>query len=314
LIKPLFSDPDQLCGRAKRAQRRALAAVVGPDQRVQSGELDRHIPHAPEALDAHGVDERLAHLAIVPHRSGRVKSWVGAHRPRGESRRCRLARRAETWDAVGMLLAPEEAALFYRAWGALLTWVNDQRNIVPRFARPRPDRPIAPAIVNQVRKVVWADDALRERFIAEGAADLSAAERALIASWQHRVSGQFVILKHLQKHSIFSGKGMYAVRGLYSPFAEMFPYVPTFVTAVLLPFHNVITTDGLLESPPMQISFGGGARRMFNAEYSAARAASDVRTCLPWRARADAAASAPSIDPAPTSRRRRAPRRVSPKR
>lgn len=199
--------------------------------------------------------------------------------------------------------------MFYRAWGALLTWVNDQRGIVPRFPRPQPDHPISPALAIQIKKVVWDEDALRERFLAEAAGDLSTEERALIASWQHRVSGQFVILKHLQKHSIFLGKGVYAVRGLYTPFGAMFPRVPMYVSAVLIPFGDLITTDGLLQSPPMQLSFGPGMRRMFNAEYSAARAASEVRTALPWRTKAEPQPSEPA--PSPSAPRRRAPRKAS---
>src|SRR5256885_1943802 len=46
---------------------------------------------------------------------------------------------------------------------------------------------------------------------------------------------------------------------------------------------TVIITDGLMQSPPVQISFGGGMRLGFNDQYSAALAASEIRTALPWR-------------------------------
>lgn len=183
-----------------------------------------------------------------------------------------------------MLLPPADAALFYRAWGALLAWANEQRRIVAAFPRPAPGQPIDMALANQIRKVVWADDALRERFLAEGAADLGDAERDLIASWRHRISGQFVIFKHLQKHSIFMSKDVYAVLGIYTPFMELFPFIPTYVHAVLIPFRDVIITDGILESPPMQISFGGGIRRIFQQQYSSARAEGQVCRSLPWQA------------------------------
>lgn len=183
-----------------------------------------------------------------------------------------------------MLLPPEDAALFYRAWGALLTWVNDQRNIVPRFPRPMPDRPIEASLANQIRKVIWAEDALREQFLSEGAADLGGEERDLIASWKHRVSGKFIVFKHLQKHSIFMGTDVYAVLGIYTPLAALIPFLPMFVEAVLIPVRDVIITDSFLESPQIQISFGAGARRTFQAQYSAARTTSQIRTALPWKA------------------------------
>lgn len=179
-----------------------------------------------------------------------------------------------------MILAEEDAALFYRAWGAMLTWANEQRKVIPPFPRPTPGHPIDPMSATKIRDVVWAEDTLRERFLIEGASELAAAERELVASWKHRVRGRFVILNHLQKHSIFMNDAVYGVRGIYTPFEVMFPSVPMFVEAVLIPFRNVIITDGLMQSPPMQISFGSGARRAFKEQYSAARAAGRVRTEL----------------------------------
>jgi len=199
-----------------------------------------------------------------------------------------------------MILTDEDAALFYRAWGALLTWVNDRRKIVPPFARPTPGHPIDPQLATQIRDVVWAEDALRERFIAEGATDLGAAECDLIASWKHRVRGSFVIYNHLQKHSIFMSDAVYGVRGIYTPLEVMFPYVPMFVETVLIPFRDVIITDGLLQTPPMHMTFGGGIRRMFKGQYGAARAAAQVRTRLPW----PAAAEIPIVAARSTSRRK----------
>jgi hypothetical protein len=182
-----------------------------------------------------------------------------------------------------MILAEEDAALFYRAWGALLTWTNERRNIVRSFPRPTRDHPIPPELATQIRDVVWADDTLREQFLSEAATDLGAAERDLIASWKHRVQHSFIIVKHLKKHSIFIGDDLaYAVRGIYTPLELMFPNAPTFVKAVLIPFRDVIITDGLMTSPPTHITFGGGARRIFNDQYRAARLAAQVRTRLPW--------------------------------
>lgn len=202
-----------------------------------------------------------------------------------------------------MILSDEDAALFYRAWGALLTWVNDQRQIVPRFPRPALGAPIEPALALRIRDVVWADDSLRERFLADGAADLGAAERELVASWRHRVRGQFVLFNHLQKHSIFMSEAVYGVRGIYSPLAMMFPSVPMFVQAVLIPFRDVIITDGLLQTQPMHITFGGGVRRMFKDQYSAARTAGRILTSLPARAEPGPQAAAPVARRPPPRRR-----------
>ena len=47
-----------------------------------------------------------------------------------------------------MILAPEDAALFYRAWWPLLKWVNDQRGIIPHFSTPTAERPMSVALAN----------------------------------------------------------------------------------------------------------------------------------------------------------------------
>ncbi len=78
-------------------------------------------------------------------------------------------------------------------------------------------------------------------------------------------------------------KAAYGARGIYTPLEAMFPYVPIFVEAVLIPFRDMIISDGLLQSFPVQIRFGAGARRAFNEQYSAARAAGQVRIRLPWQ-------------------------------
>lgn len=194
-----------------------------------------------------------------------------------------------------MVLSDENAALFFRAWGALLTWVNDRRRIVAPFPRPTPGRPIEPELAAKIRDAVWAEDGLREQFLAEGSSDLPDAERELVASWKDRVRGKFVIFNHLQKHSIFMSDAVYGVRGIYTPLERMFPDVPVFVEAVLIPFRDVIITDGLIQGYPMHISFGGGARRMFKEQYRAARVAGQVHTSLPVRANTSPRVAAPAV-------------------
>jgi hypothetical protein len=129
--------------------------------------------------------------------------------------------------------------------------------------------------------VLWADDNLREQILAEGAVGLGDAERELVASWRHRVSSSFIVFRHLKKHSIFLSKSAYAVLGIYTPLEVMLAQVPMYVNAVLLPFRDVIITDGTIESPGLHISFGGGARRIFREQYNEARDDGRIVTALP---------------------------------
>ncbi len=179
-----------------------------------------------------------------------------------------------------MILAQQEAALFYRAWWPLLAWVNDKKRVVPAFATPTPERPLPVAIAHPIRSALWAEDRLREQYLEERGGVLAQDERDLIASWKHRKSGQFIVFKHLRSHSIFMSDEVLGVVGLYSPIAELVPTTPAYVEAVLLPFGDRIVIDGILSSPGVQLMFGAGMRRSFAQQYANARARSQIRTSL----------------------------------
>ena len=81
-----------------------------------------------------------------------------------------------------MLLA-HDVERFYRIWFPLLHYANQQRHLVASF----PDHPgvarIHPQEVLPLRDALWADDTLREGFIADNPARLSADDLALVAIW-----------------------------------------------------------------------------------------------------------------------------------
>ena len=115
----------------------------------------------------------------------------------------------------------------------------------------------------QLRNALWADDTLRESFIADNPAGLPPADLALVASWQYRLAGNFFIVRHLKKYAVFLSEGSpahaYGVLGLVSPIEEVVgPTVHIYVQAVLLPFEDQIIYDSLLI--PYSIFFGPGIR------------------------------------------------------
>ena len=169
-----------------------------------------------------------------------------------------------------MRLSPQETVRFYRIWFALLHYVNTQLQLVPAFPAA-PGKEEAPtADIIQVRDALWADDALREQFIAENPAQLSAADLALVASWQYRLAGTFYIFRSLQHYTIFlsttTPAHSYGVLGLVSTFEETVPLpLPVYTQAVLLPFEHRITYDGLLTS--YNVVFGPGYRKDLQEIY-----------------------------------------------
>ena len=182
-----------------------------------------------------------------------------------------------------MILPPQATERFYRIWFALLRYANAQRHILPESLTLPPEGTLAAADGVKLREVVWGDDALREAFIAENPAGLPPEDIGIVRSWQHRVTGTFFVLRHLKKHSIFFAEApqarAYGVVGLVSPFEELIgPYLPRAVQAVLLPFEDRITYDGLLSG--YSVSFGAGIRRNLDVAYRNAREREGIVTSL----------------------------------
>jgi hypothetical protein len=180
-----------------------------------------------------------------------------------------------------MILKPEEAEQFYRIWWPLLSYVNQKRQIVD-------DWPIDPlktgvkfAQAIKVREVLWTDSTLREQFIEENPSHLSTEDLEILAQWTHPVRGNFTVLRHLKKYSIFLGQGQkaYGVVGLLSTLEELLPHAPAYVTATLLPFKDRIIYDGLLTAP--NIMLGSGIRSRLNDEYQNAQESFGLITSLP---------------------------------
>jgi hypothetical protein len=180
-----------------------------------------------------------------------------------------------------MILSPDETERFYRTWFALLHFVNQQRRLVPSFPATWQQVPLS--TVKTLRDALWADDALREAFLATNPAGLSPADCAVVASWQYRIVGTFFLFRYLKKHTIFLTSSepahAYGALGLVSPIEEIAgPSLPMAVAAVLLPFEERIIYDSLLE--PYAVSFGPGIRRSLQQSYRDAQEHEGIITSL----------------------------------
>jgi hypothetical protein len=182
-----------------------------------------------------------------------------------------------------MNLSMREVERFYGIWLPLLHYVNVQRQLVARVPLAPGAETISPEDAGRLRQALWADDALREAFIAENPAQLSDADLEIVASWDHRLVGQFYILRHLKKYTVFLTQQdppqAYGVLGLVSPIQEVIPMPPpVLVEAVLLPFEDKIIYDSLLM--PYRLMFGGGIKRSLNEAYRRVQEQGGVTTTL----------------------------------
>jgi hypothetical protein len=171
-----------------------------------------------------------------------------------------------------MNLSTEETQLFYQLRLALLAYTNQYLKVIPQATTAEEVGKQPVEQVARLRDALHAKPELLERFVAENPTRFSAQELAIVASWRHRVSGDFYIMRHLKPYTVFmSGRGtphLYGVLGLYDPLEEVTggAPLPILVQATLLPFRDHIIYDGILSF--YRITFGRGIRTSLTEEYN----------------------------------------------
>lgn len=187
-----------------------------------------------------------------------------------------------------MLLAPQDAELFFKLHRALMCFVNDRLQIVSDIEGPDEFSGLPPEIRVEVREALLDETDLIDSFVDANPYDLSEDELDIVLSWRNLVAGKFFIFRYLKKHTIFLAADeppmAYGVLALTQPFDDLVgPYLPVWTETVLLPFKDTIVYDGLLSG--YNISFGPGIRRELNESYKAVKQRLGIVTSLPIRTR-----------------------------
>jgi hypothetical protein len=183
-----------------------------------------------------------------------------------------------------MILSQEDRELFYKLHSALLTYVNRQKKVLKGVKTPEELRKRSIQDIAKLSTVLWDDSELMEEFARLNPFSLSPDELEIVLSWQHRVTGSFVLLRHLKKHAVFldaSAGRVYGVIGISDELEELLgPSVPVLLETVLIPFKDRIIHHGFFQ--PYLISFGGGICRSFNDDYQRAKSQYGIITRLPF--------------------------------
>lgn len=150
-----------------------------------------------------------------------------------------------------MKLKPEEAGLFYEMFPPLLDYVNENYHITMETVHFTGER-VDPGEAAEVAHFLW--------------------ERTWIID--DYLSGTFIIERHLKKGSVFisdDNDSVYLVNGIIDSWEEMFQGIPTpmVVKATLLPFRDVIISNGLVSAFP--IRFGRNMATEFKNSYMTAK-------------------------------------------
>lgn len=174
-------------------------------------------------------------------------------------------------------LTDSDGRLFYRLLDGLTDYVLEQKGKipVPEGSRGLPEKKI-------VSDYVWAHSELIDEYVRD-TPSLTEEDRQILLSWKRALPGFFVLERHQRSGSVFilvdPEKGtpgdecVYMVRGIQSTFREMLDEqqlrTPVCLRAVLLPWKDTITVDGLILPVPSEI--GTTLRQQLREVYKSAR-------------------------------------------
>lgn len=168
-------------------------------------------------------------------------------------------------------LKPEDAALFYELFLPLLDYVNESFHVTVEDVQFTGKR-IDPRDAAEVARFLWERTSIIDDYVTE--TKLPAENKEILLGWKRSIPGNFIIERHLKKGSVFistNNNSVYLVNEIIDSWEEMLPDNPTplIVKATLLPFKNIISSDGLVSIFP--IRFDRNSADEFKENYITAK-------------------------------------------
>ncbi len=170
-------------------------------------------------------------------------------------------------------LSENDAALYYKLWLPLLDFVNSKKHAAPSLRKIAGASSLDAQEVKKVANALWDDTGLIDQYLS-GKSDLPKEHKEIIRSWKRRLNGTFFMERHLKNGSIFidgQREEVYQVCGIISSWEEMFFWqpMPVYMEATLIPFQDVIISDGL--NIPYNVVIGPNIKRNLKDVYMNAK-------------------------------------------
>jgi hypothetical protein len=150
-----------------------------------------------------------------------------------------------------------------------LSYVNDKYKLIKKFGHPKSPAGLSHESVQTLKTKLWDDVSIIDEYIDSVRID-SEEQIQILEGWKKKISGRFVVVKHLKKHSIFLDNEndlLFGVIGITDPICFVISEtLPVLVNAVLLPFKGAIIYDSLLGR--YNVYFGSNICWSFNKKYS----------------------------------------------
>ena len=180
-----------------------------------------------------------------------------------------------------MKISRDDAQLFFELFLPLLDFTNKRFNVFPcnETFKENFEKSKGIDIKNalSVANTLWTNDYLIDEYLKQ--ATLNNECRELVSSWKRHITGDFILERHLKKGSVFistDNRRVYLVNGLFSSWEEMIQYrkPPVLLTVTLLPWKDVIISDGLVSITSMH--FGNNYSSDFKEIYLHAKRSGNI--------------------------------------
>lgn len=182
-----------------------------------------------------------------------------------------------------MTLSKDDADLFYELWFSLLNFANQKFNIVPEIEEFSRKKSCDINLVKKVADAIWNDVQLIDEYLIHQGGKISEEDRQIIRGWKRFVADDFILERNLKSGSVFISMhtaNVYLVKGIISSWEEMFYFCspPIALKAVLIPFKNVIISDGLVSA--YNVAFGRNYTSSWKEIYLTAKKSGAVHRIL----------------------------------
>lgn len=172
-----------------------------------------------------------------------------------------------------MTLSKEDGQLYYKLWFPLLDYVNKKYKVKKELKKIENVPGLSLSDIKAVANRMYEDVTVIDEYLSvhDG---IPEEDKKIIEGWKKCISGRFIIERHLKRGSMLismEDEKVYQVAGIMSSLEEMFQYapMPLMVEATLIPFRDVIITDGIVM--PYNVIIGSGMARTFKDVYMSAK-------------------------------------------
>lgn len=181
-----------------------------------------------------------------------------------------------------MTLSKEDGKLFYALWLPLLDFVNEKYEVRKEIGKMEGAGNLNLEDVKAVSDKLCDEISVIDEYLQKHK-EFPEEHKSIIKSWQRFKRGRFIMERHLKDGTMMISMedgNVYQVVGIITSIEEMFYYapMPLMVEATLMPFRNVIITDGVIM--PYNLMLGSNMKKTFKDVYMNAKRAGAIRKTL----------------------------------